>query len=380
MLMPWKAATTMSLRKELIDLIHNDTMTMQTACDRFGISRKTGYKWLHRFDTGGAQALGDQSRRPRDCPWKTPRGTEEAILQLRDAHPAWGARKLRLRLQALGQKDLPSASTITSILRRHGRISPQEAIKHQPWQRFEASEPNALWQMDFKGHFAALSGRCHPLTVLDDHSRYNIGLTACVNETRDTVQQQLTAFFRQFGLPHRILADNGPPWGSYGNDAYSSLAVWCMLVGIRVAHIRVLHPQTLGKDERFHRTLKAEVLGQCINKSIAECQQHFNRWRTIYNTERPHEALQMHVPSQHYHQSDRIYPERLSVIEYDAHDEVRKVQGKGEISFRGHTIIIGKAFHHFRVALRPTDIDGVFDVFFSKFKIYQINLHEYIDP
>lgn len=377
--MPWKAATTMSLRKEFIDLIRSETVTIQSACDRFGISRKTGYKWLHRFQLGGAEALSDQSRRPQGCPWRTPRATEEVILQVRDAHPAWGARKLRLRLQAKACEDLPSASTITSILRRHGRIDPHEAIKHQPCQRFEALEPNALWQMDFKGHFLALSGRCHPLTVLDDHSRYNIGLVACVDETRHTVQQELMTLFRQFGLPHRILADNGPPWGSHGNETYSSLTVWCMLLGIRVAHARILHPQTLGKDERFHRTLKAEVISQCINKSIAECQQHFDHWRTIYNTERPHEALKMDVPSQHYHRSDRIYPERLPVIEYDAHDEVRKVQSKGEIFFRGRTFIIGKAFHHHRVALRPTETDGVFDVLFSKFKIDQISLHNNLE-
>jgi len=377
--MPWKAATTMLLRKEFIDLVGSDTVTMQSACDQYGISRKTGYKWLHRYQRSGANALGDQPRRPWDCPWRTPRATEEAVLKLRDAHPVWGARKLRLRLQALGYKELPSASTITSILRRHGRIDPHEAAKHQPWQRFEASEPNALWQMDFKGHFPALAGRCHPLTILDDHSRYNIGLAACTNETRDTVQQELTTLFRQFGLPQRILVDNGPPWGSWGNEAYSALAVWLMQLGTGVTHARILHPQTLGKDERFHRTLKAEVIHRCINKSIDECQQHFNDWRTIYNTERPHEALHMDVPSQHYRRSDRLFPERLPSIDYDSQDEVRKVQGKGEISFRGRLFIIGKAFHHYRLALRPTDTDGLFEVFFSQFNITHINLNEDVE-
>lgn len=373
--MPWKAATTMSLRAEFITLLTAGTATMRSVCDQFGISRKTGYKWLHRFQTGGWEALSDQSRRPQNCPWKTPAATEEAVLNLRDTHPSWGARKLRLRLQVLGSKDLPSADTITAILHRHGRIDPQEGIKHQPWQRFEAPEPNALWQMDFKGHFPMLGGRCHPLTVLDDHSRYNVGLVACPNETRTTVQQELTAMFRYFGLPQRILVDNGSPWGTQGDHSYSALAVWLMHLGTRVTHARILHPQTLGKDERFHRTLKSEVLGQCLNKPLAECQQRFDHWRIIYNTQRPHEALKMDVPSQHYRLSARPFPEHLPVIEYSPNDLVRKVQGKGEISFHGRTFIIGKAFHHYAVALRPTETDGVFDVFFSTFKINQINLH-----
>jgi transposase InsO family protein len=369
----------MSLRKEFITLATAGSSSMQLVCDRFGISRKTGYKWLHRFQRGGWEALADQSRQPHSCPWKTSPAVEEAILKLRQAHPAWGARKLRLRLQATGWKALPSASTITAILRRHGCIDQQEAIKHHPWQRFEAQEPNALWQMDFKGHFPVLGGRCHPLTVLDDHSRYNIGLVACLNETEQTVQNHLTALFRRFGLPQWILVDNGSPWGTRGNDSYSSLAVWLMHIGIGLSHARILHPQTLGKDERFHRTLKAEVLLYCINKPITECQQRFDHWRILYNTQRPHEALKMDVPSQHYHLSDRPFPERLPPIDYSPVDQVRKVQGKGELSFRGRTFIIGKAFHHYPVALRPTQTDGVFDVYFSTFKITQINLHDSID-
>jgi len=373
--MPWKAATTMSLRKEFVTFVTAKTTTMQSVCDRFGISRKTGYKWLDRLRRGGWEALADQSRRPHKCPWKTSTAVEEAIVRLRDAHPAWGARKLRRRLQASGWNDLPSPSTITSILHRHGRIDPLEATKHQPWQRFEAPEPNALWQMDFKGHFPMLGGRCHPLTVLDDHSRYNIGLVACANERRETVQQELTGLFRRFGLPQWILADNGAPWGTRGNDTYSALAVWLMHLGTGVTHARILHPQTLGKDERFHRTLKTELLSQCINKPVTECQRRFDHWRIIYNTQRPHESLKMDVPSQHYRLSDRTFPERLPIIEYSPDDLVRKVQDKGNISFHGRWFVIGKAFYHYAVALRPTETDGIFDVFFSQFKIAQINLH-----
>lgn len=377
--MPWKAATKMSLRKEFIELVHSQTVTMQSACQRFDISRKTGYKWIHRVGRGTTDALEDQSRRPHHSPFKTPRGIEEAILRLRDQHGSWGGRKLRHRLTQLGHTNLPSASTITAILQRHGRIDPHEAIKHQPWQRFEAAEPNALWQMDFKGHFPVLSGRCHPLTVLDDHSRYNIGLMACRDETRHTVQAQLTTLFRIYGLPRRILADNGSPWGGLGREAHTRLAVWLMQLGVNLVHARVLHPQTLGKDERFHRTMKLELLPHCIDQPFAHCQRQFELWRTVYNTERPHESLNMDVPAEHYRGSDRPFPEQLPSVHYDHCDEIRKVQSNGEIYFRGRIYFIGYAFHRFAVALRPTLVDGLFDVFFSTFKITQINLNDNIE-
>ena len=137
-----------------------------------------------------------------------------AVLAVRAAHPAWGGRKIRARLLALGWVQVPAASTITAILHRQGLINPEDSAKHKAWQRFEAAAPNDLWQMDFKGHFAAAAGRCHPLTVLDDHSRYAMGLEACADERRLTVQSGLTAIFRRYGLPRKMLMDNGPPWGA----------------------------------------------------------------------------------------------------------------------------------------------------------------------
>ena len=156
-----------------------------------------------------------------------------AVLAVRAAHPAWGGRKIRARLLALGWVQVPAASTITAILHRQGLINPEDSAKHKAWQRFEAAAPNDLWQMDFKGHFAAAAGRCHPLTVLDDHSRYALGLEACADERRLAVQSRLTAIFRRYGLPRKMLMDNGPPWGAEGQADYTGLTVWLLRLGIR---------------------------------------------------------------------------------------------------------------------------------------------------
>jgi transposase InsO family protein len=268
---------------------------------------------------------------------------------------------------------VPAASTITAILHRHGRIDPEESVKHKAWRRFEARAPNDLWQMDFKGHFAAGDGRCHPLTVLDDHSRYALGLEACDNEQTGTVKERLTRIFRRYGLPRELLVDNGSPWGLDGGHPYTSLTVWLLRLGLRVIHSRPYHPQTLGKDERFHRTLGSELLKYCQGLPLARCQQRFDDWRLIYNLERPHEALEMAVPASRYRVSSRSFPERLPPVEYGPGDAVRKVQSEGWISFRGREFRLSKAFRGECVALRPTSSDGIWEVVFCDQKITQID-------
>jgi transposase InsO family protein len=271
---------------------------------------------------------------------------------------------------------VPSPSTITAILRRHSRIDSAQSVKHTPWQRFEHAEPNQLWQMDFKGHFAMGEGRCHPLTVLDDHSRFALGLAACGDERGKTVQGQLTSIFRRYGLPERMVMDNGGPWGHDGEHPYTPLTVWLLRLGIAVSHGRPYHPQTQGKDERFHRTLKAEVLQGSIFRDLDQCQQVFDRWRGVYNFERPHEALDLAVPSSRYRVSQRPFPEGLPPLEYGPEDQVRKVQAQGIIWMKGREYKVGKAFRGLPVALRPTDADGVWNVFFLTYNIAQIDLRE----
>jgi len=370
--MPWREVSTMSLRREFIMLAMQASANRRELCRRFGISAKTGYKWLERYQGEGFDGLGDRSRRPQHSPARLDAALEQAIVQLRNRHPAWGGRKLRRRLQVLGYQPIPSPSTITAVLRRQGLL-PAVPAPHA-WQRFECAVPNELWQMDFKGHFPMSTGRCHPLTVLDDHSRFNLALRACANEQGLTVQGELTTTFRRYGLPQRMLMDNGSPWGDDATHVLTPLTVWLLHLGVEVSHSRPYHPQTVGKDERFHRTLKTEVLCRSDFHDLPHCQRRFDRWRCVYNLERPHDALDLDVPANHYQPSPRSFPERLPTIEYAPGDSVRKVQAKGELSYRGQIFRISKALRGYPVALRPTQHDGILSVHFCHSQVAEIDL------
>ena len=375
--MPWKASTCMSRRQEFVMLANTADANVSQLCARFGISRKTGYKWRSRFQAGNIQGLADQSRRPHHSPRRTVPAIAEQVLTLRSEHPAWGGRKLQARLLALGYTNVPAASTITAILHRHQRIAPEESRRHQSFQRLEHAEPNDLWQMDFKGDFATAAGRCHPLTVLDDHSRFALELRACGDEKTETVQNALTTVFRRYGLPWRMTMDNGFPWGVYlgGRCRWTRFTVWLLRLGVRVSHSRPFHPQTQGKDERFHRTLKVELLRDYAWRDLSECQQHFERWRDQYNCERPHEALQMQVPAARYCVSVRPFPERLPVVEYPSDSIVRRVQKNGCIHWHHTSYFVSEAFYGLDVALRPTTTDGSYDVYFCQQRVATVDLH-----
>jgi transposase InsO family protein len=228
--------------------------------------------------------------------------------------------------------------------------------------------------MDFKGHFEAGNSRCHPLTILDDHSRYALELAACADERKDTVKARLTDVFRCYGMPERMTMDNGAPWGGEADYPYTILTAWLIRLGVRVSHSRPYHPQTQGKDERFHRTLNVEVIKHAAFRDLAHCQRRFDQWRPIYNLERPHEALGMKPPVSRYQPSPRLFPETLPAIEYAPGDIVRKVHDKGEIQYRGYVFRVGKAFYGYPVALRHTSQDGLLDVYFCQQRIAQINL------
>ena len=378
--MPWKEVSAMLLREEFVVLARAAPANVAELCRRFGISRKTGYKWLAREQAGGKGGLVDASRRPHASPLQTSAAVEALVVKWRQAHPAWGGRKLRARLLQLGESQVPAASTIQAILRRHGLIDPVESTKHHAWQRFEYESPNDLWQMDFKGHFAMTSHtRCHPLTVLDDHSRFSLTLLACENEQTATVQNGLTATFRRYGLPRRMLADNGSPWGCGGVHSYTPLAVWLIRLGVRVMHGRPYHPQTQGKEERFHRTLQAEVLQGAQFDDLRDCQQKFDRWRDVYNLERPHEALQLQPPASRYVPSGQSFPEVLPAIEYGPGDPIRKVQANGWISFRNRAFRLPPAFYGHPVAVRAQQDEGRYDVYFCRERIQQIDLKQPIE-
>ncbi len=373
--MPWQESSVETLRQEFVMLAQQEGANIRELCRRFAISPATAYTLLARYRQEGADGLQDRSRRPHSSPTQTDPAMEAAVCAVRVAHPAWGGRKIRRSLLDQGVSALPAASTITDILRRHDLLDRRQAAHHRPWQRFEAAAPNELWQMDFKGHIALQHGRCHPLTVLDDHSRYCLALEACGDERTDTVQSRLIALFERYGLPWRMLADNGAPWGD-GGSRYTALTVWLLRLGIAVSHGRPYHPQTQGKEERFHRTLKAEVLAGEIFAHLAAAQAGFDRWRPRYNHERPHEALALATPGSRYAPSPRRYPARLPEIEYGPDDAVRKVQEDGEVSFANQVFRISKAFRGERVAIRPTPTDGMMAIYFMTHRIAQIDLRD----
>lgn len=374
--MPWKEVSIMSSRKEFVSLASQEGANVRALCRRFGISPKTGYKLLNRHAAEGEAGLADRPRTPKASPRRTAATVEEALLAAREAHPAWGARKLRAWLEGQGHAGLPCPSTIDAILRRHGRLDASESAKHTAWTRFEHPAPNDLWQMDFKGHVAMREGRCHPLTVLDDHSRYAVCLRACLDERTATVRGALADAFRRYGLPWRMAMDNGPPWGDALDSPYTPLTVWLLRLGVGVSHSRPYHPQTQGKDERFHRTLKAELLARAVFADQAEAQGRFDAWREVYNLERPHQALAMRPPASRYRASARPFPEELPPVEYAPGDAVRKVQAGGELSYQGRVLKVGKAFRGYPVALRQTGQDGLMDIFFCQHRIASINLNE----
>lgn len=372
--MPWNARNLMSLRREFVVLAQQENANVSALCRHYGISRKTGYKWLGR----GADATADRSRQPHHSPQETTASIQNTLLQTRDRFPAWGARKLRRFLENTGESDLPAISTITAILQRHGRISPSASQAAQPWQRFEHPQPNALWQMDFKGHVAMSSGRCHPLTVLDDHSRFNVLLQACHGESLQDVQAPLIRCFQTYGLPAAISCDNGSPWGTmHREDRLTTLGVWLIQLGVRLIHARPCHPQTNGKDERFHRTLNLELLQRRVLANLEDAQHAFDAFRDDYNLIRPHQAIGMNAPVSRYRPSDRRYPAVLPAVEYDDQLAVRKVDVSGKIDFLGRRYRIGKALRGQSVALRPDpENDGQYTAYFCQQPVRSIDLHQ----
>lgn len=375
--MPWKECDRVSLRMELLRLTAQEGANVSELCRRFGISRKTAYKWRTRLAREGPAGLTDRSRRPVRCPGRTSADVEAAVLAVRERHPAWGGRKIRKRLLTLGHRQVPAASTITEILRRHGRIDEADSLQHKPLQRFERSAPNELWQMDFKGDFALASGgRCYPLTVLDDHSRYSIGLQACGNQQYPTVRRQLTGILRHYGLPQAILMDNGTPWGvphEFG-AGYTRLTLWLLRLHVRVIHSRPRHPQTHGKEERFHRTLKVELLREAWYRNLREAQSAFDPWRQMYNFERPHEALDLEVPASRYRPSDRPMPDRLPPLEYGPGVLTRAVSRSGQVQLDGRVLKVSEAFHGHRIGLRPLRTDGVYEILYGAFPVGEADL------
>lgn len=350
--MPWDIKGVMALKEDFVLKVKEGRYNLSQLCREYGISRPTAYKWLARYDTDGSAGLFDRSRRPLHAPLRTEEHFIDIILSLREKYPAWGARKLRHLLLREGVLGLPSEATFNRILQNYNKIHPKESEKRQRFIRFEKQFPNELWQMDFKGYFETVEGRCFPLTILDDCSRFSLCLKACPREDILSVRTGLEKVFREYGLPEAMTMDNGSPWKGSPGQRLSTLTVWLMRLGIKVGHSRPYHPQTQGKDERFHRTLKEELLKYHNFKNLAGAQEAFEGWRQVYNQIRPHEALGMQCPAEKYRPSDRHYPEQLPAIEYRPGDRVVRVSVRGGICVNNKDYFVGECLRGEHVAVR----------------------------
>jgi transposase InsO family protein len=242
------------------------------------------------------------------------------------------------------------------------------------FHRFEHPAPNELWQMDFMGHRPLDRGRVHPWTLLDDHSRFALGLTACANEQHATVKDHLTAVFRRYGLPRILLSDNGSPWATAGRGGLTTLEAWLLRLGVEPWHGAFAHPQTQGKVERFHGTIAAEVFAHRALADLGMAQAHFDAFRTGYNLERPHEALGYAVPASRYQSSPRSFPEIVPLVTYGPDEIVRTVTVHGFINWRGRRHFISRGLVGEPVALRPTQEDGQWQVVYCHRRVATIDL------
>lgn len=371
--MPWQERSVVSERQEFVAFASQEGVNIAALCGHYGISRKTGYKWLARA-AAGDRVLADHSRRPRSSPGQTSPELEARILELRAQHPAWGGRKLHHRLVANGVADAPAPSTTTAILRRHGVLAPEPAPRD--FLRFEHPAPNDLWQMDFMGHRPLTADRVHPWTLLDDHSRFALGLAACANERQDTVKAHLTAVFRRYGMPRILLSDNGSPWATAGRGGLTALEAWLVRLGIDPWHGAFAHPQTQGKVERFHGTIAAEVFAHRHLADLGEAQAHFDVFRSCYNLERPHEALAYAVPASRYQPSPRPFPDIVPPVAYGPDEVVRTVTVHGSISWRGRRHFVSRGLVGEPVAIRPTVDTETWEVVYCHRRVATIGLDD----
>jgi len=371
--MPWREVSMSESRREFVRLALVEGANRRELCRRFGIHPDTGYKWLARWQAGECD-LADRSRRPHTSPLRSPADLEARVVGMRLEHPAWGARKIAHRLMRDGVA-IPAVSTVHAILFRHGLIVPPPGGAPASG-RFEKEAPNLLWQMDFKGWIRLGDGRpCHPLTVIDDHSRFCPGLEACLDQQETTVRTRLERIFRRHGLPEAFFVDNGQPWGDSRGATWSRLGVWLTRLGVGLIHATPYHPQSRGKNERFHRSLKAELFALRRFRDSSELQAALDDWRDLYNHERPHQALAMATPAERWRQSPRSMPEHLPEPIYDQGEIVRRVPlTKDYIAFKGRLWKVPRAFRGEALAIRPLDRDGTYGVFFAANHITTIDL------
>lgn len=360
--MPWETNTVMEQRERFVETAQRHDKTFSALCRDYGISRKTGYKWLSR--AGEGQRLCDQSRCPHRQPSKTAWDTEQLILDVRTTNPTWGGKKIKAALEAAGHKGIPSAKTCGNILRRYGFIHPEESQKHKAFQRFEREQCNDLWQMDFKGDFLLGDGsRCFPLDILDDHSRFCIQITP--KSSASGVKDSVILAFQEYGLPNSILTDNGAQFSGF-RGGYTQFERWLMDLDVLPIHGRIMHPQTQGKIERFHRTMKAEAL-RTTPANLEHARRLLENWRWRYNEIRPHEALGQKPPASIYHPSAREYAQPQEFV-YDEGARMVKVNNWGYLRFGPIQVYLSETMKDTYLEIKPGDGDS-FRVIYRNYQI-----------
>jgi putative transposase len=367
--MPWRETSPMEQRLEFIREYETELFTMTELAAQYGISRKTGYKWLERSQARDALGLRDHSRRPRHCPHATDPELIEVLLAVRRRHPRWGPKKLlavvRRREPAVSW---PARATVAALLKRHGLVLPRRRLPRAAavgsTTLTPATRPNEVWTTDFKGEFRTGNGvYCYPLTLRDGFSRFVLRCDGFLGRTLEATRHGFERAFRDFGLPDRIRSDNGSPFASVGLGGLSQLSVWWMRVGIIPERIAPGHPEQNGSHEQFHSVLKAETARPPAPNCPAQ-QQRFRRFCRVYNEQRPHEALGDQPPASWYEPSRRSLPACVPPIEYPGHMEVRRVGSKGEISWKSHPLFVATPLAGEPVALEEVD-DGVWTLYFA---------------
>lgn len=362
--MPWRTLDLVTIREEFVDQALTGRHPIAALCNAYGISEKTGHKWINRFKDEGRSGLVDRSRAPHDSPQKISLEVRREILSLREKHPTWGPKKLGVVLRRrFPAKQWPAASSIGELLRREGCVRPQRRRSVGSELPMDAgltvaTSPNDVWSTDFKGQFRLTNGElCYPLTAQDTFSRFVIGTTALSSTASLPVEIAFTRHFEEYGLPKIIRSDNGVPFASPSAiGRLSKLSVWWIRLGIRPERIEPGEPQQNGTHERMHKTLKADAT-RPPGSSLGEQQIRFDKFRREYNDERPHESLGQQTPSSCYSPSARAFPSRLPEVIYPAHCEVRVVTQSGAINFGSRRFQLSTALTNQEVALEETDDD-----------------------
>jgi putative transposase len=375
--MPWKETCPMDEKVKFIAAVKNEYHSFAEICRQFGISRKSGYKLMQRYEREGERGLAERSRAAHTHPNAMDEQMAAKLLQTKRRFSKMGPGKVldRLRLEGYRIEELPACSTVGDLFKRHGlvhRRKPRAATSPRSAPLAHAKAPNALWSVDFKGQFRLGNARwCYPLTLSDNATRYLLMCQGLERPTEQGVWPLMELAFREFGLPKAIRSDNGSPFASTGLAGLTKLSVWWLKLGIGLERSWPGHPEHNARHERMHRTLKDDI--EAPKQDLRAQQRRFDRFQHYYNWERPHESLDGVPPAHRYSASPSPYPKRLREPEYPVGFTVRQVRSNGQIKWHGHAVFVAEALIGEPIALRQLSDDD-WQVWFCGLKLGLLNL------